>query len=218
MSHDLETEITKLDGRLIDMFCKAEQRVTMAFNSWKNKNEEHAKHVCATDGEIDRYEIKLDNKCFRILALQQPVATDLRFVLSAVQMTTDIERIGDYAKSIAKRTLCWMNHNDTPVCKLMPLIMDEVSNMLQSTRDALISKNVDDCQQIRELDDVIDEYNYVIIKWAQVELNKPETTSEGLLDLVTICKSIERIADHCTNIAEHIIFAENGEIVKHPTA
>jgi len=212
---DLKSELTLLRRNLLAMSASAELRVNQAFEALLQRDLGMAQAVRENDDEIDQAEIDLEAECLRILALHHPVATDLRHVLMALRVNIDLERIADLAKGICKRVLDMGNCEPVPLPEDFRTISKECSDLVAKALRALANEDVGLAAQVCEEDESIDVLHNKLIDWVVQELPGHVSDTQALVDLLFVVRAIERIGDLCTNIAEDVIFASRGDIVRH---
>ncbi|OQX23779.1 MAG: phosphate transport system regulatory protein PhoU, partial [Desulfobacteraceae bacterium IS3] len=187
----------------------------MASRSVENRDAELAEKIIKADYEIDEIEIEVEEECLKILALYQPVAVDLRFIIAVIKINNDLERIGDQAKNIAQRVKIIAKREKIEVAFDYVLMSEKVESMLRKSLDALVKMDCDLALNVCALDDEVDAIKneaYDLLK--QVMQQKPDRLGY-LINLLLISRHLERIADHATNIAEEVIYLVEGEIVRH---
>jgi len=177
-----------------------------------------AQSVIEGDPKIDEFEVDLEEDCLKILALHQPVAVDLRFLVALLKINNDLERIGDLAVNIAKRTKELARFSEVPV----PFDLDEMLSltlqMVKDSADSLIDRDTDKARQIGAQDDRVDELHKEAYRNIQEKLcQQPELTAY-YISLLSVSRNLERIADHATNIGEDVIYLVEGKIVRHSGA
>jgi phosphate transport system protein len=192
-----------------------EDRVYQATMSVIKRDDALAQAVIKGDDEIDRMEVAIEEECLKILALYQPVAVDLRFIVAVMKINNDLERVGDLAVNIAERSafLATQEKIEFPFDLEEMAIMAE--GMLTRSIDALVNLDVTEAYRIRSEDDQIDAYNREM--YARIKddlLNQPKNIN-SLLHAISIGRHLERIADHATNIAEEVIYLVQARIVRH---
>lgn len=196
---------------------KVEGSMTKALASALNHDKKIAEEIIASDNEIDSLEIQIEEECLKILALHQPVAIDLRYVIACLKMNNDLERIGDLSTNIAKGIRAIP---DAEVIKEVDMsnlriMMHESQKMLKDSLDALFELDVKLAFEVCRNDDIVDDLNKKMYKEISRCIKaKPENT-EHYMRLLFISRNIERIADYATNISEDIIYMINGDIVRH---
>jgi phosphate transport system protein len=181
---------------------------------WK-RDRVAAREVKIDDLEIDRLDLAVDEAVLRILATQAPVADDLRGVIAAKMIATDLERVGDLARNIAKGALRLADHPEVPIPPRLRSLGDEVQRVLHRALDSFADGDPDNAAVVLEQDDQVDADQDVVIRAAIEEITgRPDLVSQGV-DFILIAKNLERVADHATNIAEDVILATEARNVKH---
>ena len=215
MTRHIERQIEHLKQKILLLGTLVEEAISKSITALINRDASLAQRVMASDDEIDRMEVEGEEECLKMLALYQPVAADLRFVVAALKINNDLERMGDLAKNIAKRVsqLC----NGEP-CELPPEIRTmamKSQEMVKHCLDAVVNADPSLARQVREEDDAVDEARgHIRRKILQGIKSQPEKL-ETLLRINSVSKHIERIADMATNIAEDVIYMVEGDIVRH---
>ena len=215
MERHFQKELESLKTSLVKMGSVVEENYNKSIQSVMEKNSPLADQVIEADKRVDALEIEIDNAIVDLLALQQPVASDLRFILAALKINNDLERISDHAVNIAQaaQVLSSLSH---------PKILDEIPQMAAITRamlkdalDSFILLNPSMAQKVLQSDDQIDDLNRLVTKKV-IEVIKSNTeTVECEMELSRISRNLERIADLTTNIAEEVIFHAQARVVKH---
>ncbi len=193
-----------------------EQRVTRAIESLLHGRTDMAREVRTGDREIDAMDVDIEAECLRVLALTQPVATDLRLVLAVLRINGELERIGDEAKSIAKRVL---DLADTPNAVELPPTLHRMAQaartMFSDALTALAESDVELCRRVRAADEHVDDCQKEIFAWVQEEIPRNVEATRAVIDILSVTRRLERIADLATNIAEDVIFLIEGAQVRH---
>lgn len=215
MSKHLQRDIDLLKQKLMAMCTLVEKMLSKSVNSILGADEPLATEVIKQDLEVDEIEVDIEEECLKILALYQPVAIDLRFIIAAMKINSDLERVGDLAVNIAERALFLISHGETEFPFDFIGMAQQVDSMLNRSIKALITLDVPLAYRVRSEDEIVDEMNteiYSIVK--EVVKNDPETINY-LLHILSIGRHLERIADHATNIAEDVIYLVDAKIVRH---
>lgn len=215
MSVRLQKEITGLKKSILSLGAIIEERVWQAVKSVLEREPDLAAHVIEADLEIDQMEVAIEEECLKILALHQPVAIDLRYIVAILKINNDLERIGDLASNIAKaaRKLC--NYDKIDVPPEFAVISEKTQEMLKKSLDALVNLDTKLAQEVRIEDDVVDELNRTVYDRVKEAIRKDINLLDAMIFLRAASKSLERIADLATNIAEDVIYTCRGEIVRH---
>lgn len=204
-------QLSELEKMMCDMGQMIETAIEDAMTALLEKDQEKAKEIIQNDEKVDHQQKKIEDLCMQLLLSQQPVATDLRQISSAIKMVTDMERIGDHAADISEITLQLTQsgypHDLTEVKKMAK----ETTNMLKDSLDAYIEKNAQKAVKVIHQDDVVDDYFSRIKKEIIRQINESSEGGEQEADLLMIIKYLERIGDHATNIAEWVLFYITGE-------
>jgi phosphate transport system protein len=193
----------------------AEERVRAAIQGLVTRDPSLFEKVLLGDEPINQLHIEIDNRCFRLLALHQPMATDLRAIVAAVKINTDLERVGDLAVNIAEAGTRYITH--PPVKKLIdiPTMGDIAQSMLRDALDAYVRRDTRLAQQVLNEDDRLDGLKTQVFRDLLTHMLKDQGTVEPSLDLILVSRHLERIGDHATNIAEDVIFMVTSLDVRH---
>jgi len=215
MTRHLERGIEKLKKELLSISALVEEAVYKALRAVSERNPELAASVLAGDLEIDDREVEVEEQCLQVLALNQPVADDLRFIIAVLKMNNDLERIGDLAVNIAQR-VNWLVKIKPPAPGLdFEVMAEKVKAMLHNSINALINLDLNLAGEIMASDDEIDRLNREKVSEVQSRIEKNPNHTETMLCLLGVGRALERIADHCTNIAEDVVYLVQGDIVRH---
>jgi phosphate transport system protein len=211
-------ELDELTQRLLEMAGMAEERVNTAMRALVDRDRDLIDHVIGGDGALNALQLEIDDRCFKLLALQQPMAGDLRVIVSIVKINADLERVGDLAVNIAEAAERYVSH--PPVKTLIDLSrMGELAQrMLRTAIDAFVSHRRDAAREVLSNDDALDALKDQIFReLLTCMLSDPRTIEPGL-DLILISRHLERIGDHATNIAEDVIFIVDALDIRHHAA
>ena len=208
-------ELEALQGRLLEMGGLAEERVRAAIQGLVTREPALFEKVLLGDEPINQLHIEVDNRCYRLLALHQPMATDLRAIVAAVKINTDLERVGDLAVNIAEAGTRYISH--PPVKKLIdiPQMGDIAQSMLRDALDAFVKRDTRLAHQVLNEDDRLDSLKTLVFRDLLTYMLKDQSTVEPSLDLILVSRHLERIGDHATNIAEDVIFMVSALDVRH---
>jgi phosphate transport system protein len=204
-----------LQGRLLEMGGLAEERVRAAVHGLVSRDPVLIDKVLAGDEPINQLHIEVDNRCFRLLALHQPMATDLRAIVAAVKINTDLERVGDLAVNIAEAGKRYIAH--APVKQLIDIPqMGEIAQaMLRDALDSYVKRDTVLAHQVLNEDDRLDSLKTQVFRDLLTHMLRDQSTVEPALDLILISRHLERIGDHATNVAEDVIFMVSALDVRH---
>jgi phosphate transport system protein len=215
MSKHLQQEIQKLHEKLLALVAIAKAAVEKAVRSVDERNAELAKSIVDGDDGIDHAEVDLEEDCLKILALYQPVATDLRLIISVMKINNDIERIGDLAVNIAERALFLCTQPPVEAPSDLAAMRAKALAMLTASLDSLVRQDTKLAREVRAADDEVDEINRQVFGEFSAAVRRSPDQVESLLSYLSVGRHLERIADYATNIAEDVIYLTEGEIVRH---
>jgi phosphate transport system protein len=210
-----QDELEALKARLLEMGGLAEERVHAAVQGIVSRDMAAIDRVMRGDEPINALHIEIDDRCFRLLALHQPMATDLRAIVAAVKINTDLERVGDLAVNIAEAARRYIGH--APVKQLIdiPQMGQIAQRMLRDALDAYVRRDTSLAQHVLNEDDGLDSLKtHVFRELLNIMLNDSATV-EPSIDLILVSRHLERIGDHATNIAEDVIFMVSALDVRH---
>jgi phosphate transport system protein len=215
MTLHLSREIEKLKNMLSTLSAHVEESVQRAVASVLDRDVPLAESVIAFDPQIDQMEVDVEEECLKILALHQPVAADLRFIVASLKLNNDLERIGDLAVNIAElgRNLAVRERVDIPYD--LRGMVGIVRGMLRDSLDALMGTDAGLARDVRMRDDSVDAINRQMYPDVQAAIRANPEHIESLIRLLRVSHNLERIADHATNIAEDVIYMVEGGIVRH---
>jgi phosphate transport system protein len=214
MTH-LQREIEKLKRKILALGALVEENLRLAVQAIETRDVTKARKVIATDMEIDENEVEVEEECLKLLALYQPVARDLRFIVAVVKINSELERIGDLAVSISERSLFLATQKPLDVPFDFTDMSENVKRMLKTSLDALVNMDSAAASRVIGEDDAIDTINRGMYQTIQQAIRKRPERVECLLHLWSVSRHLERIADHATNIAEDVIYMAQGNIVRH---
>jgi phosphate transport system protein len=215
MSMHLQQEIENLKNKLLTLVATAKEAVEKAVKSVDQRDAALAQAVVDGDFDLDRAEVGLEEDCLKILALYQPVATNLRVIVSVMKMNNDIERIGDLAVNIAERALFLCSGAPVEAPSDLAEMRTKALAMLTGSLDALVRLDTQRAREVRAADDEVDDINRRLFREFSAAVRKRPEQVEGLLSYLSVGRHLERIADYATNIAEDVIYLMEGEIVRH---
>ncbi len=218
MERHFVRELEALKTNLIKMGSFVEQGIATAIRSLLERRADLAEQVISQEQRINSFEIEIDDAVVDLLALQQPVATDLRFILAASKINNDLERIGDHAVNIAESALQVANRIPVKPLEDIPLMAQTTQVMLRDAIDGFIQRDTNLCRKVLASDDTIDNLNKQVFRDLVELIRKQPETLEESLELIRVSRNLERVADLATNIAEEVIFMAEARVVKHHQA
>jgi phosphate transport system protein len=213
-----QEELEQLKARLLEMGGLAEEQVRLAVKGLVERDRDLIARALVGDGPLNALHIEVDNRCFMLLALYQPMAVDLRAIVAAVKINTDLERVGDLAINIAEAARQYVGH--PPVKKLIdiPRMASIAQSMLRDALDAFVRRDTELAQRVLNEDDALDALKTQIFRELLTYMLQDPATIEPSLDLILVSRHLERIGDHATNVAEDVIFMVLAKDVRHHAA
>ena len=210
-----EDELDTLQARLLEMGGLAEERVRAAVQGLVSRDVAVTDRVLQGDEPINQLHVEVDERCFRLLALYQPMATDLRAIVAGVKINSDLERVGDLAVNIAEAARRYALH--PPVKQLIdiPRMGDLAQNMLHDALDSYVKRDMSLARSVLKCDDELDALKTQVFRELLTFMLQDTATIEPSLDLILVSRHLERIGDHATNIAEDVIFMVSAQDVRH---
>lgn len=217
MARHLQREIESLKKKILSLGAIVETTVHNAIKSIEERDAALAKKIIQEDIEIDQTEVDIEEDCLKILALYQPVAIDLRFIVVVMKINNDLERIGDLAVNIAERSAYLASVPQVNEFFDFVRMSDQTEAMLKKSLDALVHLDSELAHEVITADDVVDDLNRTMYLKIQDAIPKHPEQINSLIHLLSVSRHLERIADHTTNIAEDVIYMVDGKIVRHKT-
>lgn len=215
MAHHLQREIERLKRKLLALSALTEEAVLRAVQAVEERDSALAARVVENDYVVDQAEVEVEEDCLKILALYQPVAIDLRFIIAVLKINSDLERIADLAVNIAERAEFLATRPPLELEFDLPGMVGMVKTMLRKSLDSLVNTDAALAQEVMESDDAVDTSLKEFYELFCRRVTEEPDTAERLLSLLTCTRSLERIADYTTNIAEDVIYMTRGEIIRH---
>jgi len=210
-----EEDLGTLKTRLLEMGGLAEERLRMAMRGLVDRDARLLEQVLAGDADINKLHLEVDDRCFKLLALQQPMAVDLRAIVAAVKINSELERVGDLAVNIAEaatRALQFAPVKELIDIPRMALIAQE---MLRDALDAYVRRDTVLAQKVLTRDDELDSLKTLVFRELLSMMVRDQAIINASLDLILISRHLERTGDHATNIAEDVIFMVSARDVRH---
>jgi phosphate transport system protein len=212
-----DTELNDLKTRLVEMAELVQKMITASVASLATYDTKSSEEVFAMEKEVNIAEIVIDDKCLKLIALNQPVGTDLRFITSAMRVSTDLERMADYAVNVTEIAQELLEFPETKPLSEIPKMANIVQDMIKSSTKAFNTNNVDLAEKVLEQDDEVDVFHdKAVKKIAEIMTNSSShVVIQRAIRQLVIVRSLERMGDHATNIGEDIIFMVNGKDIRH---
>ena len=221
MSTHFQRQIEKLKQMVLWLGTLAEESVESAIRAVKTRDPRLAQQVIEGDAKIDAMEIEVEEECLHTLALYQPVAYDLRFVVSVLKINSDLERIADKAANIAEQAVALAEEPPLSL-ELVPFDFlgqsERVRSMLKRSLDALVNADAELAEWVRRTDDQVDKVHREMARSVKQAMREHPEQIELLMNLWNLSRQLERIADHAVNIAEDVIYMAKGDILRHRRA
>ena len=212
-----QEELQQLKARLLAMGSLAEDRVRMAVRALVEGDRDAIDRVLSGDLAINQLHVEIDDRCVKLLALHQPMAVDLRAIVSAVKINNDLERVGDLAVNIAEAAARYMTHPPVKPLIDIPRMALIAQGMLRDALDAYVRRDVTLATDVLNRDDELDALKTLVFKELLGYMQRDKATVAASLDLILISRHLERIGDHATNVAEDVIFMVSARDVRHHT-
>lgn len=218
VTRHFQEELEALQERLLAMGGLAEERLIESVRSLSARDRNLVQRVLGGDEPINELHIEIDDRCFKLLALHQPMAADLRAIVAAVKINTDLERVGDLAVNIAEAATRYLQHPPVKPLIDIPRMGEIAQGMLRDALDAFVRRDVGLAEAVLAADDRLDELKTQIFRELLTFMLSEPSTIEPALDLILISRHLERMGDHATNIAEDVIFMVAARDVRHHAA
>ena len=215
MTIHFQKELEKIKKQILSLGSMVEEKVRLAARAIITFDTEIAGKIESTDYEIDEMEVEVEEECLKILALYQPVAVDLRFLIAVIKINNDLERIADEAVNIAQRVQSISKSRRDEFFFDYSNMVEKAQTMLKKSLDALVNLDVDMAFNVLTMDDEVDAMHRAAYDTIKQYIREHPDKVTYLLNLYLISRHLERLADHATNIAEEVIYLIEGEIVRH---
>jgi len=216
MSNHLQRDLVSLKKQILQLGNMVEISINKAIASLIERDQMLAEEVFIDELKIDDKEVFIENECLKILALHQPVAVDLRFLVVVLKVNNDLERMGDFAVNVAKRSI-ELEKQEPISCPegFTTVIPSTIRTMVHNSLTALVEMDADMAREVINMDHLVDDVNRQMYVDLQDLMKRDSSTVERAVALLSCSRYLERIADLTTNIAEEVIFMVNGEVVRH---
>ena len=215
MSVHLQRQIERLKKDVLSLCASVEEQVQLAVRALLDRDEEMAKQVEQRDLKIDHQEVEIEEECLKTLALYQPVAGDLRFIVSALKINNDLERIGDMAVNVARKAISLASLPFTDIPFDLAGMSEKAQAMLRDSLDAMVNQDAKLAGSVCARDDEVDRMKREIRVKAEDMIRRDPSRLAALLNVLAVSRNLERIADHATNIAEDVVYLIEGRIIRH---
>ncbi len=212
LRHTFEEQLTELQQDILRMSSVVEDMIRLSMHSLAHRDVDEARRAQEMDDIVDELNLKIENNCLHLLALQQPMARDLRVIAAALKIITDVERMGDYTVDIAKMSIRLVNAPASPSYAKLQRMSEVVIRMLRETLQAFVSHDLDLIQSMIAGDDEVDRLNREVHAEVLEQIQQNPSSAEVGIGVVLMSRFLERIADHCTNVGERVYYMQTGEI------
>ena len=215
MSVLFQKEIDRLKRQILSLSAEVEDDVRTAVRAVEERDPAVAQAVIDREAQTNAMEVDVEEECLKILALHQPVAADLRYIIAVHMISHDLERIGDLSVHIAERALALCEQPRVEIPFRLGDMADQAQAMLKKVLDAFVNLNPAAAREVRTADREVDEINREIFQQVKEAIKRDPSLFDSQLQIMHIARHLERIADHATNIAEDLIYLVEGRIVRH---
>lgn len=215
MSKHLQRDLEHLKKELLIVGTMVEEAISRAIVALIDRREDVAQSVITGDRIIDEKEVDIEEDCLKALALHQPVAGDLRYIISVLKVNNDLERMGDHAVNIAERATYLARKASVNIAVDFRPFADRVRTMVRESLDALVNLDTELARRVCQEDEAADSFNKEMFFKLRDAMSRDQSCIESALDMLSASKHLERIADLATNIAEDVIFLVEGDVVRH---
>ncbi|HZR47370.1 MAG TPA: phosphate signaling complex protein PhoU [Candidatus Manganitrophaceae bacterium] len=215
MVRHFEEELTRLKEKILKMGALVEAQIAGSIKALVERDTALARQTIQNDHQVNAMDVEIDEECIRLLALYQPAARDLRFITTAMKITTDLERMSDLSEDICERAI---ELAEEPLLKPyidIPRMAEAAQKMVRETLDAFVNKDAALARKVCSEDQFIDDLTHQIFRELLSYMAEDQTTISRAIRISFIAKYIERIGDHATNIAEMVVYLVEGKIIRH---
>ncbi len=218
MQRRFDEELAELKETLLQMGALVESQIASSIKALVERDSDLARRTIENDHRVNAMDVRIDEDSVRLIALHQPKATDLRFITTAMKISSDLERMSDLAENIAERAI---ELNEEPQLKPyidIPRVAEHAQRMVKGALDAFVNRNVEMAWKVIRDDDFIDDLTHQIFRELILFMMEDPHTITRAIRITFISKYLERIADHATNIAELVVYLVEGKIIRHTTS
>lgn len=215
MSVLMEREIDKLKKKILSVGTLVEENVRRSIQTIKNMDKKLVEEVLSIDDKIDQCEVDVEEECLKILALHQPVAIDLRFIIAVLKINNDLERVGDHAVNIVNQTIVMHQKHPARLDFDFTEMVEKAQQMLKNSLDALVNLDSELAKKVMIADDEVDDLHRQMYTKVEETIKSDIESTGYMMNMMQISRNLERIADLSTNIAEDVYYMINGDIIRH---
>lgn len=207
-----EEQLVELQQDILKMGSVVEDMIRLSMHSLANRDVEEAQRAKDMDDQVDDLNLKVEETCLHLLALQQPMARDLRTIAAALKIITDVERMGDYTVDIAKMSIRLAHSAQSPSAPKLHRMSEVVIRMIRETLQAFVSRDLNLIESMIAGDDEVDRINREIHAEVLEQIQETPADAEVCIGVILMSRFLERIADHCTNVGERVYYMETGQL------
>ena len=215
MERHFDTELGQLKEKLLKMAGMVEEAISLSIKALVDRDAALAQRIISQDSSINTIEIEIDELALKLLALHQPTAVDLRFIIMALRINNDLERMGDLAVNISELTLDLVGQPPLKPLIDIPRMATMAQRMVKDSLDAFVNKDAELARSVCRRDDEVDDLNDQLFRELLTYMIQSPQNIQRAIDLMLIAKHLERIADHATNIGEDVVYLVKGKTIKH---
>jgi phosphate transport system protein len=215
MERKFDEELNNLKEKMMQMATLAEESITLAVRSLKERNENYAQQVFRGEKTLNLLDVEIDKLGMQLFALRQPMAIDLRLITATMRIAVELERIGDLAVNIAQRSLELLKQPPLKPLIDIPRMAEIAQQMVKDAIDAFVNRNDKLAKSVCKRDDEVDDLNDQIFRELLTYMMQDPKTIEKAVELILVGRHLERIADHATNISEDVVYLVKGKTIKH---
>jgi phosphate transport system protein len=210
-----DEELSLLKHKILQMGELVEHNVVSAISSVINRDPELAQSIIASDHQVNELEVDTEEMCLRVIALRQPAGRDLRFISTAMKIITTLERMGDLATNICKRSLEMVEEPRTGVCFHLPIMAEAAEDLVHRGLKAFVNEDIESALQVCRDDSYVDDTYKKVIEELLSMMGEKTLPVRRAMQIMFVAKSLERIADHAVHMAEMVVFMVAGKIIRH---
>ncbi len=210
-----DVELEQLKERVTAMGHMVEEQLEGAMQSLASRDVEKANAIIARDHQVNAMEVGIDEECIRMIALHQPEARDLRFIITAMKIITDLERMSDLAANICERVVELKDEPPVPIPQAINAMAEISREMLRAALDAFVSKNTTEALRVCREDERVNVIYRELVRSIVQDLSRDPDRISPVIRLLFVSRSLERFADHATNVAEIIVYLVEGKVIRH---
>ena len=215
MTVHLQRDLDSLKKDIVHLGSLVQNSTQSVVEFWGTKSEQQLQEVLEYEDRINELEVDIEEHCLKVLALHQPVAIDLRFIIVIMKVNNDLERMGDQAVNISQRVKSLMDGPKLPISLPIDEMTNAVQKMVSLSLEALVSQDPAIARKVVDMDDIVDDLNAQTYDLIRETIQADPSLVTSAMSMATISSNLERIGDLCTNIAEEVIFMVEGQVIRH---